>query len=64
MFRLCLNLNNHIQFSISKDKKTVSRIQFSARYKTELEKYSLLSIRGGQTAEFGLCGGGAEETFF
>jgi len=41
-FRKCLN--NHFQFSVSKDKKTVSCIQFSARYKTELEKLSPLSI--------------------
>ena len=34
-FRQCLN-NQHIQFSVSKDK--YYRIQFSVRYKTELEK--------------------------
>jgi len=34
---------NHIQFFVSKDKKTISRIQFSASSKTELEKFSLLS---------------------
>jgi len=33
-----------MQFSVSKDKKTVSRIQYAARYKTELEKLSLLPI--------------------
>jgi len=32
------------QFAVSKDKNTVSHIRFSARYKIELEKFTLLSM--------------------